>query len=413
MAERLATATRPLRFTPEAELVLCCARTRLDETIARRIESLLAEPLDWSRVLDWARLHGVAPLLYRHLSRVGPGTVPAQPLRRLEAVWRANVSNGLRLSRELLKLSRLLESAAIPAIPFKGPSLAIAVYGELELRPSGDLDFLVEAGDAERLWTLLESHGFRMVMRERDWELHFESLDGSLIVDVHHRIAPSYLPSPGDFRALLTRAQRVRTWNDTLPTLGPEDLLLGLSLEFVRDCQHRRPRLKQLCDVTELLRAYPNLDWDTTLVRARDMGSLRLLLMELLAAHALLGASLPEKVHRAAAADRVASDLAADLPRRIFEAMPEQARSLDTRFYLRTRERVNDKLEYFRYLARGRLFRLGLLLKPSDQDRRFLPLPSALAFLHYLVRPVRVIWQRTAVKLASSSSRPPAGTARR
>src|SRR5208282_2899895 len=54
---------------------------------------------------------------------------------------------GLRLTAELFRLLDLLERHAIPALPFKGPVLASALYGDLAMRESCDLDVLVRSSD--------------------------------------------------------------------------------------------------------------------------------------------------------------------------------------------------------------------------------------------------------------------------
>src|SRR5690349_6303404 len=57
---------------PEMELILCCARTRLDESRTERIRAMASQGLDWEALLRTARLHGMTALLYRHLNAVVP-----------------------------------------------------------------------------------------------------------------------------------------------------------------------------------------------------------------------------------------------------------------------------------------------------------------------------------------------------
>jgi hypothetical protein len=54
------------------------------------------------------------------------------------------------------------------------------------------------------------------------------------------------------------------------------------------------------------------------------------------------------------------------------------------RVHFALRERWQDRL--FPYLYAG-----ALLFDPSDKDRMFLPLPGCLAFLYYVIRPLRVV----------------------
>jgi hypothetical protein len=54
-------------YTPEEELLLCCARTRLEPPTAARVSELLEERVDWHRLLALARQHFVTQLVHAHL----------------------------------------------------------------------------------------------------------------------------------------------------------------------------------------------------------------------------------------------------------------------------------------------------------------------------------------------------------
>ena len=56
-----------VKFLPEEELILCCARTYLNHEIENKISSLLKKDLDWSYILDTAHIHKLMPLLYLNL----------------------------------------------------------------------------------------------------------------------------------------------------------------------------------------------------------------------------------------------------------------------------------------------------------------------------------------------------------
>jgi hypothetical protein len=52
-------------------------------------------------------------------------------------------------------------------------------------------------------------------------------------------------------------------------------------------------------------------------------------------------------------------------------------------------ERSRDQLRFLAQIARSKLRQV----RPNDLDRAFLPLPNALAFLYFLVRPARIVFQ--------------------
>jgi hypothetical protein len=68
-----------------------------------------------------------------------------------------------------------------------------------------------------------------------------------------------------------------------------------------------------------------------------------------------------------------------------------EAQVEDVRFYFGIRERPVDRLRVVRELTRTWI---GRRITPTEQDRRFLPLPSGLSAMYYLIRPVRVARDR-------------------
>jgi hypothetical protein len=330
------------------------------------------------------------PLVHTSLSAVANGAIPASAAEELRASFRASARNGLALSGHLLQLVRFFEQEGIPVLPFKGPLLASALYGDVSLRSFGDLDVLIDPRDIGRAREALINRGYVAGWANSGWESHFDAPSGGHTIDLHHRIAPSHFPSPGSFQELWQRRQPVPILNTVICTLAPEDLLLSLSVELVRDYQERKPRLVQICDVAALLTASPALDWEHTLAHATAIGCRRILLLDLLLARALLGVGLPGQVMRAVEGDRKLSRLAAYATTHLLARVdvPSPTEALDTRFYLRTRERPGDKLRYLHYRVWSRL---RPLITPTEKDSQFVRLPQGLSFLHYVVRPIRVI----------------------
>jgi adenylate cyclase class IV len=105
------------------------------------------------------------PLLFWQLDAISPETMPSDILDELGAYFRANNIRNLSLTRELLRLSREVETRGIPVIPYKGPILAALAYGNLALREFGDLDVLVRTQDVLRAKELLASFGYRPAYR--------------------------------------------------------------------------------------------------------------------------------------------------------------------------------------------------------------------------------------------------------
>jgi hypothetical protein len=243
------------------------------------------------------------------------------------------------------------------------------------------------------------------------WQAYFERADG-LGLDLHWRLAPRWDPVPASFEELWARARPVSLLGSSVPTFGPEDLLLVFSIQLVMDARSSRQRLIQLCDTVQLLHSYPEMDWDAVFRRAGAVGARRMLLLNLRLAHGLLGAPLPPRmlheVQRGGALRRLAEQVERGLEHRGGERRPATpgvpAEFADHRFYLRARERLRDKVEYLRMFAKPRP---RLWITPTARDRAFVHLPGPLGFLYYLVRPVRVLWQWAATGRLRTQTRAP------
>jgi len=379
-----AAATRP-----EHELLLCCARTRMDAERASRIRVLVGKGLDWAYLLRTAPPHGMMPLLYWHLKAICPESVPKAILDHLRDHFSRNLQNNLLLTGELLKLLERLEAHGIRAIPYKGPVLAASVYGNLSLRQFRDLDLLVHGGDLPRARDLLISMGYRPDVhlsgaREAAF-LHshcvipFARDSGRVIVELHWGITPRYFSLPLDPGPLWERLGSASLAGKAVPNLSPEDLLV---IFCAHGCLHLWERLEWICGVAELIRAHPVLNWRQVMEQAGTLGAARMVALGLLLAGDLLGTPVPGEVVRGAQGDPVAKSLAAQVRDRLCRGVARPSGLVERCFFhLRARERLKDKVRY--------CLRIGTT--PTDGDWALLPLPAFLSFLYYLLRPMRLV----------------------
>jgi hypothetical protein len=143
--------------------------------------------------------------------------------------------------------------------------------------------------------------------------------------------------------------------------------------------KHLWAHLGGVCDVAELLRACPAIDWPTVLRRARRVRGRRLLLLGLDLARRVLGTVLPAAVERQVRADPVVGALACGVGRRLFAEEEKGAGGLASAwFHLRARERLGD----------GAAYAVSLALEPTLAD--WGAAPAWLPWGDYLRRPLRL-----------------------
>ena len=398
---RNGTVRRASGLSPEVELILCCARTQHTAETRARIEELVRGPLDWKEVGGLAYRHRVVPLLHHSLQAVPGEGVPAYVRRELKNFFVLNgFRNGLR-TQELQRILDLLAEHDVPAIPFKGPLLAELVYGSVSMRQFGDLDILIQMQHLEKAEQLLltldytkteeqdldgwQEQAYMQLTHQRTYRRmdgHTEHLAMCIMVELQWTFASRYFSSPLLPEQFWKRQQRVLLRGKPVRAFAQEDLLLFLCLHGAR---HLWSCLQWVCDVAELIRTYPNLDWQQLLQRAQQLGLERILLLGLYLAHDLLQAPVASVAWARIKADPAIRSLADIVCEQLFgerTGEEDQAAYLIRvrRFHVLVRERVLDKA---RYLLRG--------LTPTQKDWTFLSLPRGAGFLYYVLRPIRIV----------------------
>ena len=118
----------------EVELLLACARLRVTDAQVRRIREILQGDLDWNRVFRLAILHCLTPFLFRHLDTNARDLVPGTIMQFLRNRFLQDGAAALRNTSQLLDLIETFEKRGILAVPYKGPALAMYLYGSVAFR---------------------------------------------------------------------------------------------------------------------------------------------------------------------------------------------------------------------------------------------------------------------------------------
>src|SRR5438132_10493948 len=156
----IATQQILMNLPREFSLLLACARTQVDAESGQRIREAAQQPLDWDRLIEASLTHGLMPLLYENLKTHCADIVPPDRLNQLKDLFRKNAARTVLLTEELLGILELFAAEGIEAMPYKGPAIAVSIYGRLALRQFTDLDILVRKHDVWRSQQLLVSRGY-------------------------------------------------------------------------------------------------------------------------------------------------------------------------------------------------------------------------------------------------------------
>jgi hypothetical protein len=362
-------------------LLTACSAARPGEKQSRLL-SLLQQPIRWKSLFALAERHGAQPLLYRALLGMEDG-VPSGEMRQLKQCYHTNLHKTLLLSRELIRILDHLSALGIDVMPYKGLALAEALYGDITLRQSGDIDLLIQAKDLPRVRGAVAELGYtphvplseeqeRSYLRS-GYECAFDSAAGRNLLEAQWAIQPRFYAIDFDMGGLFQRAMTITVAEHPLKTLSYADLLLVLSAHAAK---HVWDRLIWLCDIAQVINL-PTLDWEWIASQARQLGIVRILWVTLLAANRLLEVAIPAAAQSSLPQDSAAPALTEEVTTHIVSEAEYNVESLAYfRLMMRLREQATDQ---WRFLQR-------LTFTPGPNEWQAIRLPRLLFPLYRLVR---------------------------
>jgi hypothetical protein len=260
----------------------------------------LIELADELMVGPMLRRRLLLPALEHHL--------PAQVRLAITAEHRRTAIVNMRLHADFRAVILALQRGGIPAIALKGLHLATLVYGDLALRPTGDIDLLVRAADLAEAGAVVQGLGYipRGPYRVSDdgvpysWP-HLPRFvkAGATAVEIHwHLMNPTWTGSPVwmDVNELWDRAVPARIAGLDAQVLATEDLLLHLCIHatYAHMCEFSA---RPWCDIAETIRqSHARLTWDAVTARAERWHCRRGVYLALRLARDLVGAAVPDDV---------------------------------------------------------------------------------------------------------------------
>jgi Uncharacterised nucleotidyltransferase len=387
--------------------LLCTVSTvSLSPEAADRVANWNLAALDWEEFLNLAENHGVLPLAARNLIEHARG-ISLEIEERLKRAYELNLQRNLWFASELVRITRHFDSRELRVIPYKGPVLALAVYGDLGLRSFSDLDFLICPADFESAKQVLEELGYRpsdvcsqaierMSLRT-GYERSFDGAAGKHLVELQWALLPyfyavglsnklsgnnsRYNDSCGhdiSVEDLLARSREVLVGNSKVLCLSPEDSLLALC---VHAAKHLWTRLIWLTDIAETLRTQ-TIDYQVISRRANSLGIARILGVSFWLVKNVLCVPLPPVAEAMIASDSQIEEMGPGFVVRMARGAEYKLESTTYfRLIFQLRERRPDR---WRYIWR-------LVWTPSSGDIAVVKMPQWLFPFYRIVRFGRLI----------------------
>ncbi|TAJ36387.1 MAG: hypothetical protein EPO55_22080 [Reyranella sp.] len=376
--------------TGGAEFDLLCLATRPKPDLTR-IRALLHTGIDHPSLTRLAEGHGVRPQLFQSLSDVSWEAVPETERDSLERFRQRHLVRTLTLSGELHRLATAFEGKAIPFVAFKGPALAIALYGDLARREYNDIDVLVpehrldDAEDVVAALGYLSGQGdraFRRAFLAHLRQTAFARADGDAAIDLHWALSGPHVPFPLKTADVWNDLRRISIGDRDIPTIAGANLALLLAGHGTKEVWKL---LKWVSDFALMIDRHRDLDWSEIHRRARAQGCGDAILLGCAMTRELLDVAVPGALAGLLAqSDRVHS------------------RALLLAERMRAGQLPSSQGENFSDLGLcdRRLDRikgtLRLAFTPTPGDYAALKLPPALWGAYYATRPFRLAFKTLA-----------------
>ncbi|GAE35944.1 nucleotidyltransferase domain-containing protein [Halalkalibacter akibai] len=359
----------------------------------RLIQKEQLQDVDWNYFLELAIHHRLFPLLHKQIRNYKNNIIPGYVCQTLEKQYKFNVFRMLQLSGEMEQLSKLLLSQNINSIFIKGPVIAHDLYGDISLRTSSDLDFLVELKNLEKVEIILKQLGYvkkefiSSVLNDWKWRhsnvIYFDPVK-DVKVEIHWRLHPGPGKEPS-FNELWQRSRVSNLTQSIVHFLGKEDLFLFLISHGAR---HGYCRLRWLYDIHRFMQQ-DDINWEKLDQLIKTHQNRVVIGLAGILTSKIFATKLPENMDKFVASTKA------------------QRLATNTLFYLEDMINVHEEPpveEVSRYhskylfslmsMPQKMLFILSFLY-PYAEDAATLPLPKSLHFLYFPLRPMLWAWRKT------------------
>jgi hypothetical protein len=248
----------------------------IDLLTGRAITVETITPVEWAQLIALAQQHSVAPMLYVRLKERGL-TPPPAVLEQLRSIYLNSAAHNTRLFHERDRILRALAAADIQVAPFKGACLAEVVYGNIALRPMGDIDLWVLQPQLDAARAVMQTLGYASHSKADRPQALQDALTGETqffspnapLVELHWTIFP------GEWLRHTARVDEHPIWQRTQPLngglarqLAPEDALIQLCIHLAVNHQLSEFGLRTMLDLEFACRAW-RIEWPVVAHRAR------------------------------------------------------------------------------------------------------------------------------------------------
>ncbi len=298
-------------------LLLTFLRNSNEEEVINQLRGLSED--QWEALLATAARHWLGPVLFNILKPYYSGTnIPPYYQEQLRRIYLNAAARNVRLYNQLEEVVKKLNKNGIPVMLLKGSHLAKYVYGNIALRPMGDIDLMVKQVDLETVHNFFLQDGYSVL--EEPW--NYQKNNG-IPVEIHPHIKRLPREERVSIQGLWARGDKFFLGPEEVYTLCPEDLILHLSLHSCME-HDLNNGLKTCFDIYHTVKFYDRrLNWEQLWTRAEDWGIENTVYLMIALTEKLIGLPMPDYVNNSMKPDQVSLGYLAEAEEIIFERPPE------------------------------------------------------------------------------------------
>ena len=355
----------------ELQFLIACCQTEPDLGKIRNTESGIE---NWEEKVALSARHGVLPLIYKTLNTLNTklqsdslGTL----LSGLKPRYMSTVQKNMLMTAELIRVMNLLKENDIDALAFKGPALSQIAYGDITLRQFGDLDILIKKEDMKKVEELCISMGYvayyDLTEVQKDaWysytkDMVFYHPKKNSIIEIHWLLLDADYPLQVNLDTLWGNTEIVEINKQAIQTFDKNTLLLYLC---IHGSKHLWERIAWIKDIDQMIRTQ-DINWKNILVDAQKNHFQNMLFLGLYLSKSLFNTPLPINVQKILESAIILPELSS----LVFKNWEDT---------LTIFENTKTTLKFFPTLKMKVLYLHKIILKPSNNEYRFIDLPREL-----------------------------------
>ncbi|MBT4640767.1 MAG: nucleotidyltransferase family protein [Deltaproteobacteria bacterium] len=357
------------------------------------------DSINWEYFVSLTVRHRVWPIVYRVLSSQNSIDIPEEELSKLKQLNRKNSLKALAFSAETSRVVSEFNKIGIPSLLLKGVALAQQLYGDISLRPSRDIDLLIQPSQLQKANQVLKQLGYqhqyfdiepfspqqmRMLLK-RNHHHNYKHPHRSVVLELHWKFKANFFGKFNEIEHSNDNSFSIDINNVQVKILNRRDNLLYLC---VHGSLHGWFRLRWLQDFVLLSKMMTKEDWKDLWKRAKDQEILHILIQGCVLAHSLFDIPITLDLSDTNTPRKFLKPMIFQSLESISGPEPIVGKYFSKTFFLKKHIlfTCNPKIKH-------KLLFLVNHFRPGHGDLTALKIPEVLFPLYYMIRPILLFYR--------------------